>query len=272
MIPLRLKLAAEQATPPILFNALRRLAGKRPQAPPLAVVPMFQAGFASFDEAAAACDGYESEAIGRAIAMRAATYQNGLPVEMHELFLEVHSALSFIVSEPSQSLRVLDIGGGIGSYFLVMRRLMPRTRLDWTILETGAVAAASRRVSTFGDIWVTDMPASNFDVALISGSLQYMRGPYDMLKRAASASRWIILTRVPVSDREEDQVFIQHPPRDLLPGSLPLWIFSKRLILDAIGDVGRIVYAWNVETDTPALQSVDAVSRGFLIETQDNSM
>jgi putative methyltransferase (TIGR04325 family) len=242
---------------------LARRIARRLEPPPPA--PEFSGRFTNFDEALSQSTGYDTSDIAQAIVGRVGPYLNGEAVELDDRFLHVHSALSFIANG-SKRLSILDVGGGNGSYFYVIKRLMPDVDLEWSILETESLALACRESSP-KDLWVTKWPDRRFDVVLFSGALQYLPLPHDSLQRACSLASWVIATRLPMADDECDWITIQRPNQAILPGTLPMWVFGEAM-MQTISKIGSIAYSWTVGGDNASLATIGARSSGFLIRSR----
>lgn len=242
---------------------LRRLL-RRPEAPAQPTWG-FVGDYPSFEAAEALATGYEVEAY-------ATTAANGLRTlidapaytVLDERFMQVHSALAYISqAENLSSLSVLDYGGGTGVYAKVMRQLMPSTAFDWSVLESAPVVAACQDIAGSPARFISELPSAPVDVAIISGTLQYLREPWAVLDQVAKIARWIILTRLPVVDGPEDRVTLQIVSPSL---SMPVWLLSEKKLRESLGS--RIVLEWVVTPDVGLCAMANTAPKGFLIYNQ----
>jgi putative methyltransferase (TIGR04325 family) len=252
-------------TPPLVLQAVRR--SRAPSTIPVSPAkPEFSGDFANFEEAAEACIGYDTDISADVWAKQLAAAVDSPKREIHVLFQQVHSAVCFARDEMKASrLSVLDIGGGNGLYFLWLRSLMAAVQLDWTVLETAKVVNACSRLLPEA-LFSTEFPAGRlFDIALISGTLQYLPNADETLAKSAASSRWIILTRLPVHDGATDKFMVQTVPSKIYSGSHAIRIFSKPNLEQRISEIGEIALTWAVDWDTPSLALFGARSVGYLI-------
>jgi putative methyltransferase (TIGR04325 family) len=111
------------------------------------------------------------------------------------------------------SLSVLDWGGGIGHYAVIARATLPEVSIDYTVLDLPSLCAAGQTV--LSDVHFTsdaeECLSRRYDLIFVSGSLQYAADWQSLLKRfAASAERWIFLSRTPIA-RGPSFVVVQRP-------------------------------------------------------------
>jgi putative methyltransferase (TIGR04325 family) len=256
-------------TPPLVLQAVRR--SRAPATIP-AVAPEYSDDFPSFEAAAAACVGYNTDESTDLWVKHITAAISGPKTDIHVLFQQVHSAFCFARDKMrADNLSVLDIGGNNGIYFVWFRKLMPSTELDWAVQETPKVVTACAPLLpeiTF----TTEFPDRHFDIALISGTLHCLPSPEETLTQAANASRWIVLTRVPIHDGPEDRFKVQTVPDNIYNGSHPVRISSKEKLENRISEIGEIALAWAVDWDTPSLAIFGARSIGYLIRVRNKGL
>jgi putative methyltransferase (TIGR04325 family) len=247
--------------PPLVLKLWHWMKGIKP-----GPVYGFVGSYPSFAAAEAEASGYQTEGYSIPVAnyLRAMVSEPPL-VAIDERFMQVHSALSYIVqSENAASLKVLDYGGGSGGYAKAIRQLMPATAIDWTILESPIVVGACEKVVGSPARYAFSVNSQSFDVAIISGTLQYLEEPWPALEDTARHVRWVILTRLPVVSDDSDQVTLQRVPPHQNGGSMAVWLLSEKKLREWIGD--RLVLEWVVTGDAGMAGMVGAVPRGFLIQ------
>ncbi|WP_064692152.1 methyltransferase, TIGR04325 family [Rhizobium aegyptiacum] len=258
-------------TPPIVLTAVQKLRSGRNPVEPVQPGSMFSGNYASFEEAARKAVGYDDPNAGAAAATRLAAMIAGTnPVEIDGRFQQVHSALC-IVRERLQKPRisVLDFGGGSGNYYFRLKDYFPEGCLDWTVVETPNMVQACAPIGSGHVTYLTDIPdGQQYDVAVVSGTLQYLPDAYGWLDRIMSAAKWVILTRLPVRDAPDDKFMVQTVPSHIHNGSMPVEMFSESKMRTAIETGGRIEQTWLVALDEGSLASVGAKPLGFLIQTR----
>jgi putative methyltransferase (TIGR04325 family) len=252
----------KQLMPPLLLKGWGYIRGVRPS-------PFYglTGNYQSFEDAKADAAGYETDAFGSRELESLRAILSAPPYRvLDERFMQVHSALSYIVQqEQASKLSILDYGGGPGVYAKVMRQLMPATSFDWVVQESEPVVAACKEVGAGHASFISVPNGRLFDVAIISGTLHYLRDPWAALEEILTRAKWTILTRVPVSGDEGDRVMLQITPPHLHPPSVPYWIFSEEKLRRVIGD--RIVLEWIVSPDAGLTAMGSATPMGFLIRS-----
>ncbi|WP_271617362.1 methyltransferase, TIGR04325 family [Bradyrhizobium sp. CCBAU 51745] len=227
---------------------------------------MFSGDYETFREAAAHCEGYDSEAAAKAAQVQLRQMMEASPpTEIDGRFQQVHSALCVVRDHlKAGRLSVLDIGGGAGNYFFRIQSLLAAEALDWSIVETSSlVAACSGLGAPFR--YFDSIPArGSFDVALISGTLQYLAEPFEALRAAAKVSGWILLTRVPIR-HGPTQFMVQTVPEHIYRGSMPIQVFCSDELSKALESIGSIELTWSVSLDDPAFPGMGVSNRGYLV-------
>jgi len=228
----------------------------------------FFGDYASFYEAAADSSGYNSASIALAIAKSLSGFLSGftVPELIDSRIQQMHSI--FVTLDEGRRIRVLDIGGGAGTYYFYLSRLSPNFELDWTILEQESVASACRSIDRQPFRYIDDLAQADdlYDIILASGSLQYISDPYEAMERYSARARHLIFNRMPIHDHDRDVIKIQKVPPHVYEGSMPVWFFSERRLLTALRSLGTIVRTWDVAADEGTWAQGGARSmRGYLI-------
>src|SRR5579871_1385389 len=210
MISTHLKRAIKALTPPILLNALRIVLRSSRSTPPDATTAnqsMFSGAYGSFEEAARHSRGYDDAVIASAAGKRLSDIiTSTAPVEIDGRFQQVHSAICVARDHMrKQTLSVIDIGGANGGYFFRLKPLLPATDMKWHVVETPSMVAACESIASPHITFSTEIDDLVWDIALISGALQYIPNAYEILGRSTRAAKWLILTRLPTHDGPNDQ-------------------------------------------------------------------
>lgn len=228
---------------------------------------------ATWDEAAAKTAGYEGVAARHGAGSLAgspdqATPGNTLSARELQVLSAFGIALARLGGRPV--VRVLDIGGGPGSYGHRVIKEFPTVVFEWTILETPTAAAKLASESTTDAIGWTDTPTvldSQFDVILASAVINYVPEPYELLARSAAAAPFVIVNRLPLWPFARDIPAVQKVSRRRDLGSYPTWFFSERLFRSAVGDLGEVVCEWEVPQDSTVVFGIRRNYCGMLIAT-----
>lgn len=81
----------------------------------------------------------------------------------------------------------VDFGGSTGEFCMVIKQKLPHCQ--FTVVENAALVAAARELRP--GISFADMLPDNFDVFYSSGTLQYLKEPYLLWRKALSRTRQV---------------------------------------------------------------------------------
>jgi len=129
---------------------------------------------------------------------------------------------------------VLDFGGSLGTSYHQCRGFLSGLKsLRWSIVEQpkfvecGRESFETEELKFYYDIdeaLISEKP----DVVLLSGVLEYIERPYDLLKEIATRNfQYIILDRTPVVGLESDILTVQKVPKEIYEASYPCWFLSE---------------------------------------------
>jgi putative methyltransferase (TIGR04325 family) len=140
-------------------------------------------------------------------------------------------------------LRVLDLGGSLGSYYYQHRKFLAMLKkVRWSVVEQQHFVACGREEfqdeclrfhESVGDC-LSEGPV---DIALLSSVLQYLERPYAMLAMLANAEvPYLLVDRTAFIEGTEDRLAVQRVPN--FNDSYPAWFFSRQKFRQFIGEAG----------------------------------
>ncbi|HLX72268.1 MAG TPA: methyltransferase, TIGR04325 family [Verrucomicrobiae bacterium] len=105
--------------------------------------------------------------------------------------------------------KVLDLGGNVGNLFYCYEKYLQFPNdLTWTVfdlsrtLDAGRNLANQRRATKLRFVDQIDN-LEEYDLLLVSGSMHYLEPSLlELLKRSSRRPRWVIINRVPLSERD----------------------------------------------------------------------
>jgi putative methyltransferase (TIGR04325 family) len=255
--------------PPAVLNVIRRIRGRGAR-------PQFSGSYASFAEARAAASkqGYESNELVEVALQRAREVRDARgagPEWLQDAWAAQNLAAireGLALRGRSTSLRVLDFGGGMGLHYFTLRHFLTMPGIaSWTVCETATTAAVG--ASHFGDErlrFVSELPsaADRSDLAMASGSLQYVDDPARILVRLAEQSDLLLLNRLPLLGGG-DRIALQSVGDIDHPASLPVWFFDEEALLGRLAGAGlSIRLRWWAPVDTVVFEDRPLVYQGLL--------
>lgn len=227
----------------------------------------FTGCFSSYQQALSLCTGYESQLILDKVLASTLSVLSGEGVAERDGFilysptysLSVISGLLIASSRNSGRISVLDFGGSLGSSFfqhLDFLKFMPT--LAWNVVEQPHFVAAGRSKIVHENLFFYGsinecLSANTINVCLLSGVLQCIPDPFDVLKSILSIKPdVIILDRTPYLHNGENGYYaIQHVPAGIYPASYPSRFFVRSEIHDLIFAAG-----YSLISELPAVDNL----------------
>jgi putative methyltransferase (TIGR04325 family) len=202
----------------------------------------------NWNDAIEESDGYNSESILAKLADSTRKILKGDALFERDSFLfhepdwnwPLLSSLFLALSDPLCSQKVVDFGGSLGSIYFQNKSLfehLPDVR--WQVVEQSHIAALGQlefadNVLSFVDS-LKAVNQSSDGILILSGVLQYLREPHEILNIADRMDfRYIILDRTAFIDEENHLITIQHVPDWIYRGSYPCWFFNEAKLLSPL--------------------------------------
>ena len=195
----------------------------------------------SWDAASSECKGYDDAAIidkvisstKKVLAGDAVWERDGWLFYEQEYVYHICAAiLKCAVQNNNQGVRILDIGGSLGSTYFQNRKYLPDVKnLEYIVAEQARFADYGGKNLEDGTLRFIDSTESfdlygKIDIVLMSGSLQYIAQYNEIIYKVIEAKpRYVILDRILVSDRQ--RVCKEIVPEAIYKGSYPIMIFCE---------------------------------------------
>jgi putative methyltransferase (TIGR04325 family) len=222
----------------------------------------------SWDDACRKSSGYRSSrTIAKSLRLNKLQKSDECFLEPREL--QVASAFLEAVScrKSTDRIRVIDFGGGSGNYLYAIQRIAPSLDLDWIVLETpefcNQITQEHRSIPNLSWVDSIDDLSGKFDIALLSGVLQYLQSPFELLTSAIQLAEFVILNRLPLSDAQIGRVCIQRPGLFESHGSYPVRILSEQEVLGFLDSKGAIISRWLVPEDIAVVRFRPILGQGL---------
>lgn len=228
---------------------------------------VFEDSFGSWDAAAAAADGYDSiEIVDRVVrstkevvAGSGLFERDGIVFHEPEYRWPIAYALSASASKHGE-LRVLDIGGSLGSVYWQHRSLLPSNIAAWTVLEQEAFVDHGRALDldplTFASNLADAGKFGPWNVALLSSVLQYLPQPWEMLEVILDTGvDCLVIDRTPLHPGPRDIPTLQRVPAHIYPASYPAWILSDTRLQQSLRE-------WQIVAHFPGIEPATHTSGG----------
>lgn len=145
-----------------------------------------------------------------------------------------------VAIEKESKFSILDFGGGLGTSYYAFRNFCPpNIAIDWYIVEQRGFVECGNALFKDNELsfytHVKDIPIQP-DIVLVSGALQYVEQPYQLLECLFSVGAdYFILDRTWVSYLEvDDRILVEHVPQHIYKSSYPSWLFNHTKLLNTL--------------------------------------
>ncbi len=237
----------KQSIPPLVKTGVKAMLAK-----PLGL-GRFTGPYASWEQAKTHSQGYDSDIIlkqaitiyQQAQSSPGSFERDGVLIEDKSYPYPMLAHLLTMMLQAKRRLRVVDFGGGLASVYYQLSSLLGTSpTIDWYVLEQPHIVEKMRQLNREENVHylhaLTDGPGQ-YDVLVLSGVLQYLEHPIDMLgKLNLTQFQSVIIDRLPMIKSGAHQLVVQHVPSQHYKASYPSWLFDKSTFFDWLVEYGQI--------------------------------
>jgi putative methyltransferase (TIGR04325 family) len=248
----------------------------------------WKGNYKSFESAKKHCKGYDEEHILKRISLTTAKVKNGeaayerdgIIYEDIKINSPVLNNLLRISAENDNKLTIIDFGGSLGtSYYQNIPFLKHLKELNWCIIEQehyvkeGRSSFENEQLKFYETIedCVIDFPTPN--LLLISGSIQYVKRPYELLSNLQQIEvPYILLDYIGYNPRKKDRITVQYVPPVFygIDASYPCLFFDRLKLENQLKENYEKVYEFNCDSDTFYLELIPFKYEGSFWKLRDN--
>lgn len=202
--------------------------------------------YSNWDKAANECKGYDDSIIIDKVIDSTSKVLNGDAVWERDSYLFYEqkyvyricaAVLKCALQNGNQGVRILDVGGALGStYFQNRKYLKDVKNLEYIIAEQNEFAEYGHRnlenqvLKFINSELETHEDYGKFDIVLLSGSLQYISCYKEVIKKIEKVKpRYIILDRILVGDRM--RICKEEVAEEIYKSSYPVMIYTENEIM-----------------------------------------
>ncbi len=270
---LKLKALVKNWIPPIALHAMQSLRSPR---------IVFEGDFASWEEAAVKCSGYDADNILAKVLDATLKVKRGEAIferdsvlfDKTEYAWPVLAGLMCAASRSNGVLNVLDFGGALGSsYFQNRMFLKDLPEVRWNVVEQAHYVKAGqehiqdkhlRFYSTIDACVEENRP----NVVLLSSVLQYMPDTTTFYNDiCALGCGTIILDRIIVNSTESDRIYVQHVPSSIYLASYPCRSLSEKHLINSISKNYKLKASFD-SLSFPALSFIKSEFKGYIFHKE----
>jgi len=268
-----LKSAVKQIVPPVVLRGLHKIRGNRGIA--------FEGDYPDWESALQHASGYDAADILERVRVATHKVVRGEVAGERDsvLFDEVPypfpliSVLLRAAMENKGQLNVLDFGGALGSSYYQCRNFLEQVSLlCWCVVEQpefvkcGNLEFQTDELRFFDDI----ESANEFavpNVVLLSGVLQYLPDPMEVLERLiAGNAEYIVIDRTPISMDGKQHVSIQKVPSTIYRASYPLWLFNEEKLKRSFKESYQQIAEFDAIDGILGEGTLKAAFKGYLLQ------
>lgn len=244
----------------------------------------FVGDFSSWEEAKKQCAGYDSGIILEKVKSAALKVRSGEAVYERDSVLfdktqyswPLLSGLLWIASVSDNKLNLLDFGGALGTSYYQNRKFLKHLKeLNWNIVEQEHFVRCGTEL--FEDdhlkfhlriedcLQGKDIP----NAFLLSGCLQYIEKPYELLKKIADLKfQYLLIDRTPFSADSTECIKVQKASPDVYDGSYPHWFFDRSKFRNYVSGNYEVIEEFESLIDW---SNYPASYKGFILKRIENS-
>lgn len=200
-----------------------------------------------------------------------AAFPIGSPSIEHQNHILAFAYALVLASRTSDSVSILDWGGGLGYFYFLSRALLPPDiDVEYHCKELPTLCDYGRRALT--EICFHDDDSClgrKYDLVVASSSLQYHEHWAEVLGGlAVAARRYLFLTRVPVVFSHPSFVALQRTDRYAFETEYLSWVFSRDELLERTSQCGFELVREFLFGDKPQIAGAPEQdeTRGFLFQ------
>ena len=166
-------------------------------------------------------------------------------------------------------LSVLDFGGALGSSYFHCRSFLSIVKqLRWSVVDQPSQVACGREDFANEELRFYETVAACLrdeqpNVLLLSGVLQYLARPYDVLAGLLRESfPYVIVERMAFNGSGRDRLTVQHVPPQIYQASYPAWFLSENSFRKVFAGRYELICEYRGR-DEVNLENGRAVFKGF---------
>lgn len=149
-----------------------------------------------------------------------------------------------VSAENNNYISVLDFGGSLGSSYRQNKPFLRNTSIQWGVIEQKHFVEIGRNEFEDGTLKFFEtihecVSAIHPNFVLISGTLQYMEHPYQVLESILELKiPYILVDRTMARSDQSDEIAVQHVPEQIYKASYPLWFLNANRIEECFAKFG----------------------------------
>lgn len=178
-----------------------------------------------------------------------------------------------LAAHSSDSLSVLDWGGGVGHYGMIARAVLPEVKIKYHCKEVPLQCQAGREVFPEAVFYSSDDDFRHlkFDLVMAIGALQYVQDWQEVLGRLIeSTERYLFITRLPVLAEGESFVWVHRPYEVAYNTEYLGWCLNRNQFLGTAESSGAVLIREFLVNENYRIHGAPSPcrARGFLFRVE----
>ena len=173
-----------------------------------------------------------------------------------------------VASRGSDSLSMLDWGGGIGHYYVLAKSLLPGVKIEYHCKDLPLLAQHGSQLFPDQRFYSDDeCLGRSYDFVMASSSLHYSQDWEQVFSKLASvATKYLLVTRLPTVVKVPSFVYLQRPYAFGYDTEYLGWCLNRDNFLAEADELGLVLVREFVIGQRPPISGApeQAISRGFL--------
>lgn len=166
-------------------------------------------------------------------------------------------------------LRVVDLGGALGSVYWQHRRLLPKSGVTWSVVEQPSFVERGQNLPTSEITFRSDLAPSiasvKPNVVVLSSVLQYLKDPLQVIFEVLESSPAdLVIDRTPLHAGDRNIPTVQQVPSHIYSGSYPAWIISRPELSNRLTPHASVTWFSGIEPDGRTNQGTTFQWQGLL--------
>jgi putative methyltransferase (TIGR04325 family) len=152
-----------------------------------------------------------------------------------------------------ENYQVLDFGGGSGTHLVsILGTFFPALKYTVTIIEEPSICRSLSQLNSNWIRWYESIPAKLFDVAIASGSLQYLKNYREPLLEMFDKSKFLCIDRLPLLPVMSGEVcFVQvAKTQEGQIRAFPTYGFGNKAFTNLVEEHLPILHSWQDSGDS----------------------
>jgi putative methyltransferase (TIGR04325 family) len=191
-------------------------------------------------------------------------------INSHNTIMSFAYAIT-LAARHSESLAMLDWGGGIGHYYLLAKTLLPDVRIEYHCKDVPLLAEHGAQLFPDQHFYTDESCLERtYDFVMASSSLHYTEGWQSLLAGLAKATRdYLYITRLPTVLQAQSFVFIQRPYTYGYNTEYLGWCLNRAVFLREAEKLGLTLVREFVIAERPFIANApeQCQNRGFLLRS-----